>query len=204
MSSENLATESAPNGTWLSALKGIFASPDKTSTAVLPTDASSPLEEDSEPVDMDASGSPSGVSIRAFLPEVGDAPETPQSVCSPETSRATEHTPPKPSPSAMLQKMAEDLQAHAALTERYARAGYQIGKLESEVHALKTERQALQVKLLESEQLLADSRLNEQVLKSERERALTELQAALLRLAETGERSTGGLAAVRAFLRRHW
>lgn len=104
----------------------------------------------------------------------------------------------------MLNKMADALQAHAALTERYARAGYQIGKLESEVKALRSERQTLQLKLLETEQQLADSRLNEEVLKSERERALVELQAALLRLAQAGERSPGGLQAVRNFLRRHW
>jgi chromosome segregation ATPase len=104
----------------------------------------------------------------------------------------------------MMARMAEALQAHAALMERYARAGYQIGKLETENKQLVAERETLAAKLADLEVRLADGRLNEQVLEAERDRALQRVDELTVRLAEAGIRPAGRWQAFSSFLRRHW
>ena len=193
-----------PTRDWLKILRGFlpFSAGREANeeTSEPPTQEPAPAAQDWEAGFADAP-----LTIRAFLPEgLGLSSEAGPAASAEGTSEKEVSEQKIVLPSAMMVKMADALQAHAALAERYARAGYQIGKLEAEVKTLRMERQTLQVKLLETEQHLADSRLNEQVLKAEREHALAELQAALLRLAATGEQKPGGLAAVRQFLRRHW
>ncbi|MEB3222324.1 MAG: hypothetical protein VKS61_09630 [Candidatus Sericytochromatia bacterium] len=120
----------------------------------------------------------------------------------PEAARPTRN--PGATPTAMMARMAEALQAHASLMERYARAGYQIGRLETENKHLASEREALAAKLSDLELRLADSRVNEQVLEAERDRALQRVEELTLRLAEAGLRPGGRWEAVKTFLRRHW
>jgi hypothetical protein len=88
--------------------------------------------------------------------------------------------------------------------ERYARAGYQIGKLEAENKQLVAEREMSAAKLAELEVRLADGRLNEQVLEAERDRALRRVEELTVRLAEAGIRPAGRWQAFSTFLRRHW
>lgn len=189
-----------PQRDWLSALRALFA-PAVARSEMPAGPAESATRNPASPED---SVSDAGVAVRAFWsePAVSQGSDVETRVGLPAEKQTKERT--GLAPSVMMNKMADALHAHAALTERYARAGYQIGRLEAEVKSLQAERKGLQVKLLETEQLLADSRLNEQVLQAERDRALTELQEALVRLAQTGSLAPGGLQAVRDFLRRHW
>ncbi|MEB3197087.1 MAG: hypothetical protein VKP62_07760 [Candidatus Sericytochromatia bacterium] len=150
-------------------------------------------------------------------PELVSAPASPQAAAGGEVASAREQgavaaaalqEPPArssgQSPSAMLAKMAEALQAHAQLTERYAQAGYRIGKLEAEVKHLQLERQRMASRLAESEQTLADSRLNERVLEVERDRALAALGQAREELASAGLSLKASQPGVWNWLRRNW
>ncbi|MEB3330074.1 MAG: hypothetical protein VKQ33_12650 [Candidatus Sericytochromatia bacterium] len=127
----------------------------------------------------------------------GVTPETPPAEARPVRS-------PGATPTAMMARMAEALQAHAALTERYARAGYQLGRLEAENRQLVAEREGLAAKLTELEVRLSETRLNEQVLEAERDRALQRVEELTVRLAEAGLRPVGRWQALKAFLSRHW
>lgn len=119
----------------------------------------------------------------------------------------TDATAAGPAPAAdnsLVSKVIETLTQQSGMAERYARAGYQIGRLESEVKHLQDERERLAMRLAEAEQRVAELSLNEELLRAERARVGRELGEARAKLTEmeinppsTWERATG-------FVRKWW
>lgn len=130
--------------------------------------------------------------------------EEPATVEPPASPGKVAQRPPGSTPAAMMARMAEALQAHAVLMERYARAGYHIGRLEAENRALVGEREKLAARITELEVRLSEVRLNEQVLQAERDRALQLADELTVTMAEHGLRPVGRWQALKDFVKRHW
>jgi hypothetical protein len=104
----------------------------------------------------------------------------------------------------LVTKVIETLNAQSGMAERYARAGYQIGRLEAEVKHLAHDRERLAAKLVETEQKLAEASLNEELLRAERTRIGRELGDAKQKLAALEINPPGAWPRIAAFLKKWW
>ena len=104
----------------------------------------------------------------------------------------------------LVTKVIETLNAQSGMAERYARAGYQIGRLEAEVKHLADERERLAGRLAEAEQKLAEQALNEELLRAERARLGRELGDARQKLATLEINPPGAWARVAGFVKKWW
>lgn len=106
--------------------------------------------------------------------------------------------------SGLVTKVIETLNAQSGMAERYARAGYQIGRLEAEVKHLADDRERLAGRLAESEQKLCELALNEELLRAERARLGRELGEARQKLATLEINPAGPWARATAFMKKWW
>lgn len=107
-------------------------------------------------------------------------------------------------PNGLMGKVIETLNAQSGMAERYARAGYQIGRLEAEVKHLADDRERLAGRLAEAEQKLAELALNEELLRAERARLGRELGDARTKLATLEINPPGAWARAAAFVKKWW
>lgn len=107
-------------------------------------------------------------------------------------------------PTGLVTKVIETLNAQSGMAERYARAGYQIGRLEAEVKHLVDERERLAARLAEAEQKLAEQALNEELLRAERTRLGRELGEARQKLAALEINPPGAWEKAAGFVKKWW
>ena len=107
-------------------------------------------------------------------------------------------------PNQLVSKVIETLNAQSGMAERYARAGYQIGRLEAEVKHLAEERERMAQRLAESEQKLAELSLNEELLRAERARLGRELGEARQRLAAQDINPPSAMERAAGFVKKWW
>ena len=107
-------------------------------------------------------------------------------------------------PNQLVTKIIETLNAQSGMAERYARAGYQIGRLEAEIKHLADDRERLAGRLAGAEQKLAELALNEELLRAERARLGRELGEARQKLATLEINPPGAWARMATFLKKWW
>lgn len=112
--------------------------------------------------------------------------------------------PPAEAPSGFVTKVIETLNAQSGMAERYARAGYQIGRLEAEVKHLADDRERLAGRLAEAEQKLAEQALNEELLRAERARLGRELGEARQKLTALEINPPSAWAKAASFVKKWW
>ncbi len=104
----------------------------------------------------------------------------------------------------LVTKVIETLNAQSGMAERYARAGYQIGRLEAEVKHLADDRERLASRLAEAEQKLAEQALNEELLRAERTRLGRELGEARQKLTALEINPPSAWAKAASFVKKWW
>lgn len=104
----------------------------------------------------------------------------------------------------LVSKVVDVINAQTGLADRYARAGYQIGRLESEVKLLLDERERLGNELLESQHQIALLNSGEETLQSERSRLVRDLLDARSRIADLEKAPSTAWSRMVEFIKKYW